>query len=55
MKFELHNGDFNEEVGVIDDNSVDFVIADPPYGLGKDYGNNPDRLSYKDLIAWTQK
>lgn len=26
--------------------SVDLIIADPPYNLGKDYGNN------KDLKAW---
>jgi site-specific DNA-methyltransferase (adenine-specific) len=28
--------------------SVDLIIADPPYNLGKDYGNN------KDLKAWAE-
>lgn len=30
------------------DDIVDLVIADPPYNLGKDYGNN------KDLKAWSE-
>ncbi|MBE3033625.1 MAG: site-specific DNA-methyltransferase, partial [Actinobacteria bacterium] len=38
------DGIFNEDciTGVehLADGSVDLVIADPPYGLGKDYGND---------------
>jgi site-specific DNA-methyltransferase (adenine-specific) len=36
------------------DASVDLLIADPPYNLGKDYGNNTDRLSLADYHRFTQ-
>ncbi len=32
---------------------VDLIVADPPYGLGKDYGNNSDKLDAEDYLAWT--
>lgn len=32
--------------------AVDLIIADPPYGLGKDYGNDSDRLETADYLAW---
>lgn len=38
---------FNEDcilgANKIPDNSVDLIIADPPYCLGKDYGNDSDK------------
>ncbi len=39
-------GDAIEEMSRFADSSIDLIIADPPYNLGKDYGNN------KDLRAW---
>jgi site-specific DNA-methyltransferase (adenine-specific) len=41
----LHNEDFFDGIARVADGSVDLVIADPPYGLGKDYGNDSDQLS----------
>src|SRR5450432_3323352 len=32
---------------------VDLIVADPPYGLGKDYGNDSDKLDAADYLAWT--
>lgn len=54
MYYELHNEDFLAGVNKVDDSSIDLVIADPPYGLGKDYGNCSDKLSSDELIRWTQ-
>lgn len=51
--YKLHNEDFLEGVNKIDDKSIDLVIADPPYGLGKDYGNDSDKIYGRDLIEWT--
>ena len=31
----------------------DAVIADPPYNIGKDFGNNSDRREMSDYLAWT--
>ena len=32
----------------------DVIIADPPYNIGKDFGNNQDDLPLADYIQWTQ-
>ena len=39
---KIHLGDFIEAVKGLPDESVDIVIADPPYNIGKDFGNNFD-------------
>ena len=39
----------------IPDGAIDLIIADPPYGLGKDYGNDSDKLATADYLAWTQR
>jgi site-specific DNA-methyltransferase (adenine-specific) len=48
---------FNEDMltGIkkIADNSLDLIVADPPYCLGKDYGNNSDKLESKDYLKWS--
>ena len=38
----------------IDNESVDIVIIDPPYNIGKDFGNNKDNLSLNDYIEWSK-
>src|SRR5690349_13732571 len=37
------------------DASVDLLIADPPYGLGKDYGNDSDKLDASAYLAWMEQ
>ncbi len=39
----------------IPNNSIDLLIADPPYCLGKDYGNNSDKLSPKEYLEWSYR
>lgn len=36
------NGDSVNILKNINDNSIDLIFADPPYGIGKDFGNNND-------------
>lgn len=31
----------------LDSNSMDLIIADPPYNLGKDYGNTHDLKGFE--------
>jgi DNA modification methylase len=38
----------------IPSNSADVVIADPPYNLGKDYGNASDKQSFEEYLAFTR-
>lgn len=55
----INNTIFNEDclIGAskIKDNSLDLLIADPPYCLGKDYGNNSDKLKASDYLDWSFK
>lgn len=39
----------------IPDGVIDLVIADPPYGLGKDYGNDSDKLETAAYLDWTTR
>ena len=39
----------------IPDGSVDLILTDPPYNLGKDYGNASDQQSVEDYLAWTEQ
>ncbi len=39
-------GDASQEMSMLPDDCIDLIVADPPYNLGKDYGN------YHDLKAW---
>jgi site-specific DNA-methyltransferase (adenine-specific) len=36
------------------DCSIDLIIADPPYGLGKDYGNDSDKKPADEFLAWME-
>ncbi|KKR78860.1 MAG: hypothetical protein UU24_C0023G0007 [Candidatus Nomurabacteria bacterium GW2011_GWA2_40_9] len=48
---------FNEDVllGIskIEDDSIDLILTDPPYCLGKDYGNDSDQKSSEEYLKWT--
>lgn len=37
------------------DSSIDLIVADPPYNLGKDYGNNHDLKGFDDYIEFTRQ
>jgi site-specific DNA-methyltransferase (adenine-specific) len=50
----IENLDYCAEVGTIPRESVDLIIADPPYGLGKDYGNDSDKLDADEHLEWTE-
>ncbi len=52
---KIFNEDFIKGVNKIPDNSLDLIVADPPYGLGKDYGNDSDKLNPKDYLKWSMR
>ncbi|GAB2881882.1 site-specific DNA-methyltransferase [Paraburkholderia jirisanensis] len=52
---ELHNRDFLTDAANLPDQSIDLILADPPYGLGKDYGNDSDMRSGDDFLGWTRE
>lgn len=38
----------------LEDDSVDLIVADPPYNLGKDYGNNDDTRNEEEYLAFSR-
>ena len=52
--FKLYNEDCLSGLGKIRNESIDLVVADPPYCLGKDYGNDSDKMKVDDFLKWTE-
>ncbi len=50
---QLITGDAIEILKNIPDNSVDLIVTDPPYNLGKNYGNNIDEKEWNEYEAFT--
>lgn len=48
------HGDCIKELKSIDSGSVDLIVADPPYNVGKDYGNKSDNQEFDDYIAFAK-
>lgn len=49
-------GDSIQILKSIKDKSVDLIFADPPYNIGKDFGNNKDKWnSVSEYIEWCKK
>jgi DNA modification methylase len=48
-------GDASEEMAKLPASSIDLLIADPPYNLGKDYGNNHDLKTWRDYAVFTNR
>ncbi|WP_305908107.1 site-specific DNA-methyltransferase [Methylomarinum sp. Ch1-1] len=51
---DLRCGDALDLFKEIDSNSIDVVIADPPYNLGKDYGNNHDLKGFDEYLDFSR-
>src|SRR5881396_1150695 len=51
----LLNGDLFDCIVRVPEASVDLIVADPPYGLGKDYGNDSDCLSGEAYLAFSRR
>jgi site-specific DNA-methyltransferase (adenine-specific) len=47
-------GDAIEIMSQLESKTVDLIIADPPYNLGKDYGNNQDLKLWHDYEEFTK-
>ena len=45
-------GDAVQELRKLPDESCDVVIVDPPYNIGKDFGNNFDKRELGEYVDW---
>lgn len=52
---QVFNADAIQEMKLLPNNSIDLVIADPPYNLGKDYGNDSDKQESNQFLNWTKQ
>ncbi|MDR2104880.1 MAG: hypothetical protein LBP51_03890 [Deferribacteraceae bacterium] len=48
-------GDCLKVMKDIESESVDLIVTDPPYNLFKDYGNDSDRRSHDEYLAFTRQ
>ncbi|MCK4292720.1 MAG: site-specific DNA-methyltransferase [Planctomycetes bacterium] len=54
-EINIITGDASEELKKLKVSSVDLVVADPPYNLGKDYGNNHDIKGFEDYLSFSRE
>ncbi|PJF41212.1 MAG: restriction endonuclease [Phototrophicales bacterium] len=52
---QLICGDAVEVMSTLPEESIDLIIADPPYNLGKHYGNNIDEKDWSEYELFTQQ
>jgi site-specific DNA-methyltransferase (adenine-specific) len=50
---QIFNEDMLSGIQRIPDGSIDLILTDPPYSLGKDYGNDSDKKESEEYLAWT--
>jgi len=50
---KIFNDDILLGINKIGNESVDLILTDPPYCLGKDYGSDSDKQSAGDYLEWT--
>lgn len=48
-------GDAMQELKKLPDESCDVIVIDPPYNIGKDFGNNLDKRELSEYVAWCKK
>jgi len=51
----IYNGDCIIGMKKIASDSVDIIICDPPYNIGKDFGNDSDKQSMDEYLVWCDK
>lgn len=53
-RIEIQCGDCLDLFKNIKNESIDLIIADPPYNLGKDYGNKSDSQDFEEYLAFSK-
>lgn len=54
-EIDLRCGNAAELLKALETESIDLIVADPPYNLGKDYGNNHDLKGFEEYILFTRE
>src|SRR3989344_3289895 len=48
-------GDALAELKKLPDESCDVIVIDPPYNIGKDFGNNIDKRELSEYVSWCKE
>src|SRR3989338_464723 len=48
-------GDALAELKKLPDESCDVIVIDPPYNIGKDFGNNVDKRELSEYVSWCKE
>jgi site-specific DNA-methyltransferase (adenine-specific) len=48
-------GDAVAELKKLPDESCDVIVVDPPYNIGKDFGNNLDKRELSEYVSWCKE
>ena len=48
-------GDALIELKKLPNNSCDVIVIDPPYNIGKDFGNNLDKRELSEYVSWCKE
>ena len=51
---KIHNEDCISGMKKIIDESIDIIICDPPYNIGKDFGNDSDKQNMDEYLLLSQ-
>ena len=49
---KIYNEDCIQGLKKLENNCADIIIADPPYNIGMNFGNNHDNLSIEEYKTW---
>ena len=52
MSHTIHHKDCIAGLKELVDNSADIIICDPPYNIGKDFGNDTDKQQFDEYLLW---
>ena len=56
FKSRIIHGDIIECLETLNkQDKFDVIIADPPYNIGKNFGNNDDNMPINEYVRWTKK
>jgi site-specific DNA-methyltransferase (adenine-specific) len=55
LQQEIRQGDALQLLPALPSDSAQIILADPPYNIGKDFGNDSDRQPMEEYLQWSEK
>ncbi len=55
LRQEVIHGDSLKILPTLPENSAQIILADPPYNIGKDFGNESDKQPMEEYLRWSEE